>query len=169
MATHNALVEQLADYSTVLTGSNLSQFLATQNWTVQQESPWEQVWVNPEITHRGAPLYLHIPREKSLDDYQLRMAQAVEAIGAAYSWTLPTMAEHVSSVRADLFFVRLDQTAADGTIPLRQASELLESIDSMVRTAAIIAHNPKGTGKGRLPDYVREFLAEDVRDRRAHV
>ncbi|MGY0386368.1 hypothetical protein ACWZJV_05295 [Nocardioides sp. WG-D5] len=163
MAAADSMSERLAEYAEVLTDSNVAQFLATESWTIQQDLGWEQVWANAEVQHRGSPMYLHIPRNNRLEDYQLRLAQAVEAIGQAYGWTLPTIAERVSAIRADLFFVRVDQSSKDGTIPLRQASELLESIDSMVRSAALTAHNPRGTGKGRLPEYVRDFLAEDVR------
>lgn len=163
MAAADAMSERLAEYAEVLTDSNVAQFLATENWTIQQDLGWEQVWANAEVHHRGSPMYLHVPRNNRLDDYELRLAQAVEAIGQAYGWTLPTIAERVSAIRADLFFVRVDQSSKDGTIPLRQASEILESIDSMVRSAALTAHNPRATGKGRLPEYVRDFLAEDVR------
>lgn len=163
MAAADSLSARLAEYAEVLTDSNIAQFLATESWTIQQDLGWEQVWINADVQHRGSPMYLHIPRNTGLEDYERRLAQAVEGIGQVYGWALPTIAERVSAIRADLFFVRVDQSSKDGTIPLRQASKLLESIDSMVRSAALTAHDPRGSGKGRVPDYVRDFLADDVR------
>lgn len=163
MAAADSVSQQLAEYAELLTDASLAQFLATESWTIQQDYGWEQVWVHADMQHRGTPLFLHLPRNQGLDDYRLRLQQAVEAIGNVYDWTLPAIAERVSAIRADLFFVRVDQSSMDGTIPLRQASELLEGIDSMIRSAALTAHNPRSTGKGRMPEYVKDFLAEDVR------
>ncbi|WP_157184881.1 hypothetical protein [Nocardia niigatensis] len=96
-------------------------------------------------------------------DYQKRLREALVEVSRIYDLAIPQLAEKVASVRADLFLVRVDQAMPDGTIPLRQATALLESIDQMMRVSAMAAYNPQSTGRGRVPDVVSDFLNDDVR------
>ncbi|MDT9591614.1 hypothetical protein RDV89_00950 [Nocardioides zeae] len=163
MAAADRLSQQFGEYTDILTDAAIAQFLGTENWTCQQDLGFEQVWSHPDVTS-GFPSLIHLPRNSALDDYSRRLAQAVSSISSVYDWTLAAVAEHVASVRADLFFLRLDQTSRDGTIPLRQASVLLDGIDTMIRSSALVAHNPSSSAVGgRIPNYVQEFLNEDVR------
>ncbi|WP_148284199.1 hypothetical protein [Luteimicrobium xylanilyticum] len=73
------------------------------------------------------------------------------------------LAERVSAIRADLFFVRIARDSADGTIPLRQASGLIDSIEKMMKAAAIVTANPLAKGTGRTSERVRNFLDDDLR------
>ncbi|WP_067865220.1 hypothetical protein [Nocardia shimofusensis] len=161
MAAAN-LADPIGQYGDILTPANIAQFLATRDWTCRTDRKVDQVWVLDE-SGGGRPVSVLLPRTPSFVDYAKRMTEAIETISKTYDWGLPELAEKVASIRADLFYIRVDQRFDDGTIPLRQASSLLDSIDQIVRAAAIAAHNPQATGRGRIPDTVTEFLNEDVR------
>ncbi|MBH0780020.1 hypothetical protein [Nocardia bovistercoris] len=87
----------------------------------------------------------------------------MDTVLSTYRLALPELIEQIASAHADLFFVRIDQVMSDSTIPLRQAATLIESIDQMIRTAAISAHNPQSSGRGRIPEFVSDFLKDDIR------
>lgn len=157
-----SMIQDTGSYGGVLDGARVAQFLATQNWTVQSDLGYAQVWSEPGAINKNVQRIL-VPRDSKLDDYELRLSQALTRISDTYAWTLADLTEHVAAVSADLFFVRVDQHMLDGTIPLRQATTLLESIDDMIRSAALTAANPQSTGRGRLPAIVNDFLNDDVR------
>lgn len=150
------------EYGEVLTHANVAQFLATNNWTCQLDRKFDQVWVQPGAVGERVVSVL-LPREPAFVDYGKRLAEALQSIARVYDWRLSKLAEQVAAIHADLFFVRIDQHSQDGTIPLRQATSLLESIDQMIRTAAITAYNPHSSGRGRVPGAVNDFLNDDVR------
>lgn len=162
MATSADVSDPLSEYSDILTPSNVAQFLATRKWTIQRDRNFDQVWVL-ESARGTRPVSLLLPREPSFVDYSKRLREAVRAIMDTYGIALPELVEQVASIHADLFFVRVDQSMNDGTIPLRQATSLLENIDQMIRAAAVAAHNPQSSGRGRTPEYVNDFLNDDVR------
>ncbi|MCU0151354.1 hypothetical protein [Curtobacterium poinsettiae] len=156
------LIDEAGDYGNVVDATRLTQFLATQNWTIQNDLGYAQIWSEPGVTGDLVRRIL-IPRDTGLDDYGLRLAQALARVSDTYDWSVANLAEQVAAVSADLFFVRVDQHMSDGTIPLRQASALLENIDDMIRSAALTAANPRSTGRGRIPTAVNDFLNDDVR------
>ncbi|NKT05208.1 hypothetical protein GS485_11275 [Rhodococcus hoagii] len=162
MAARTDFVDALADYREVLTDANLAQFLATHNWTCQSDRKFDQVWVQPGVAGDRVAI-VRLPREPSFVDYGKRLSEAVSTIATVYDWRLSHLAEQVASIRADLFFIRLDQHSMDGTIPLRQASSMLDNIDVMIRSAAVTAYNPKSSGRGRIPELVSNFLNDDLR------
>jgi hypothetical protein len=162
MATGADFVDSVTEYGEILTPSNVAQFLATRNWTCRADRKFDQVWVY-EAEHGGRPASVLLPREPSFVDYQKRLREALSTVSQVYGLALSQLAEQVASVRADLFFVRVDQNMQDGTIPLRQATMLLENIDQMIRVSAMAAFNPQSTGRGRVPEVVNDFLNEDVR------
>lgn len=157
-----AMIRDVGSYGGVLDGARVAQFLATQNWTVQSDLGYAQVWSEPGAVDKSVQRIL-VPKDSKLDDYELRLSQALTRISDTYAWTLADLAEQIAAVSADLFFVRVDQHMADGTIPLRQATTLLESIDDMIRSAALTTANPRSTGRGRIPALVNNFLNDDVR------
>ncbi|WP_458690946.1 hypothetical protein [Nocardia tengchongensis] len=162
MATGTDFFDSLIEHGEVLTPSNVAQFLATHNWTCRADRQFDQVWVFGEQVD-GRPASVLLPREPSFVDYQKRLREALIEVSRIYDLAIPELAEKVASVRADLFLVRVDQAMPDGTIPLRQATALLESIDQMMRVSAMAAYNPQSTGRGRVPDVVSDFLNDDVR------
>lgn len=156
------LIDDAGDYANVVDATRLTQFLATQNWTIQTDLGYAQIWSEPGVTGDLVRRIL-IPRDTGLDDYGPRLSQALSRVSDTYDWSVANLAEQVAAVSADLFFVRVDQHMSDGTIPLRQASALLENIDDMIRSAALTAANPHSTGRGRIPTAVNDFLNDDVR------
>ncbi|WP_181025607.1 hypothetical protein [Rathayibacter rathayi] len=146
----------------MLDSARIAQFLATKRWTIQSDLNYAQVWSEPGQAGAAIARIL-LRRDTSLDDYGIRLEQAITRISESYGWNLTELVQQISAVRADLFFVRVDQSMRDGTIPLRQATALLDSIDDMIRSAAITANNPHSTGRGRVPAVVNDFLNDDVR------
>ncbi len=153
---------QLGDYPEILNPENVAQFLATQNWTCQIDRPTGQLWTRGGLGNNH-PVSVLLPKDRSFADFDRRLHDALDTLTATYDWHVATLAEQIAMVHADLFFVRVDQSMSDGTIPLRQASRLLENIDQLIRSAAIAAYNPNHSGSGRAPRIVNEFLNDDVR------
>ncbi|MDR7086860.1 hypothetical protein J2X11_001699 [Aeromicrobium panaciterrae] len=162
METRRIVKHEVNSYSEILTDHNIAQFLATRNWTCQQDLGYAQTWIHPELID-GRAWAVQLPRSRDLADYQRRLEEAVSDLGRVYDWRVSEVAEQVASIHADLFFLRLAQSSKDGTIPLQQASSLLDGITQMIRSAALTAHSPTHPGRGRLPGSVSEFLEEDVR------
>ncbi len=162
MVTVHGYSDSVTEYMDVLSPARIAQFLAANSWTCQLDRQFDQTWLQPSgVGERIVPVLL--PREPSFVDYEKRLVEAAQTIARAYGWRIATLAEQVSAVHADLFFIRVNQFSADGTIPLRQATSLLDSIDQMIRAAAVQAYNPSSSGRGRLPGIVNEFLTDDVR------
>ena len=156
------LKSSLGDYLEVLSDENVAQFLASKNWSIQRSRSYEQVWLQPGRRGKESAV-VQLPRDRSLVDYSRRMLEVLETLCEVFQWTPGEVVEQVSLVRADLFFVRVDQFMADGTIPLRQASALLENIDSLLKASAVAAYDPYSSGRGRLPNAVNAFLNDDLR------
>lgn len=152
----------LSDFAEVLTPRSLSQFLGTQSWALHSERTFMETWVHdPGAGHRLD--YVHIPTDFTDVDFDKRLYEATTEIASVFDWSISELAEKVAAIHADLFFVRVTQASADGTIPLHRASELIDSIEKMVRTAAIITSNPQASGKGRKSERVKTFLENDLR------
>lgn len=156
------LNSSLEQYVGMLDDDKVAQFLASKNWSVQASRTYEQVWLQPKRKGKESAV-VQLPRDRSLVDYSRRMREVLEVLCASFEWTPGEVIEQVSLVRADLFFVRVDQFMRDGTIPLRQASALLENIDSLLKASAVVAYDPYASGRGRLPNAVNSFLNEDLR------
>jgi hypothetical protein len=154
--------ETLDDYAEILNPSSVAQFLATQRWSCHTDRAFAQLWVGPAAmgdTVRSVVL----PRDPNFADFGRRWAEAVENISSIFGYRVSDLAEQVAAIHADLLFVRVDQSMSDGTIPLQQAAKLLQNIDVMIRSAALAAYNPLHTGRGRIPDTVKDFLSDEVR------
>lgn len=152
----------LNEYGEILTHANLAQFLATQEWALRGDYNHDQVWLPSQPGERVVPVLL--PREPTFSDYTRRLQEAVHDIAQAFGWRIAELAEQVAAIHADLFFVRVDQSSADGTIPFHQAANLLDGIEQMVRSAALTAYNPASGGRGgRVPTVVKDFMNDDLR------
>lgn len=158
----NITERSLHEYIDVLQPRAISQFLAVGDWSARSPRPKMQTWILDPGS--GQRLHaVHLPLDSSLADYDKRLLEAASEIATIYDWSLGELAEQVSAVRADLYFVRIKNSSADGTIPFHQASEVLGSIEKLIRAAATRTNNPNASGKGRKAERVREFLEEDLR------
>lgn len=154
-------VEQsLEEFGSVLTPRGLSQFLGVQSWAMKSRRSFMETWMH---VPSGRPEYIHIPTQPTDIDFNERLAEATKEIAAIYGWSVSELAEQVAAIRADLFFVRVAQVGQDGTIPLYRASEIIDSIEKMVKAAAVVTANPRATGRGRTSERVRHFLEDDLR------
>ncbi|MDN3905784.1 hypothetical protein [Arthrobacter sp. YD2] len=154
-------MHELSDYAEILTPASVAGWLAANDWGCAAQGPSGQIWT--PISNPREALGIMLPTDQSYADYDRRLADAVLQLQEVFSWDLAELAENISSVHADLFFLRLDQTMRDGTIPFRQAAKLLESIDQMMKSAALVAYNPHHSGQGRAPSTVTDFLEQDLR------
>lgn len=154
--------DSTGDPDGMFNGADLAQFLAANNWTCQADRSYDQVWL-PPVDAGDFVRPVLVPREPAFVDYAKRLSEAAAGVAAFFGWRIGHLAEQVAAVHADLFFVRLNQVSTDGTIPLRQATALLDNIDQMIRSAAVTTWNPKSSGRGRTPLIVNDFLTDDVR------
>lgn len=153
---------QLADFSEILKPGHLSEFLAVQKWACLADKPFGQMWAQPgNLT--GSISSVVLPKDPNSPDYQRRLDESIGILTRILGLTTAQLAEKVASIRADLFLVRVDQPMLDGTIPLGQATHLLQGIEKMIRAAATTAANPLHSHRGRLPRGVNEFMEQDVR------
>lgn len=158
MSTQN----QIADFSEILNPGHLSEFLAVQQWACLADKPFGQMWAHPgNLT--GSISSVVLPKDPDSPDYQRRLDETVGILTTILGLTTAQLAEKVASIRADLFLVRVDQPMLDGTIPLGQATHLLQGIEKLIRAAATTAVNPHHSHRGRLPRGVNDFMERDVR------
>lgn len=154
--------DRFTDYAEILRPRNVAEYLATQEWACLADKPFGQLWALPDQP-TGRLSSIVLPKDPAGADYFMRINESLALLTKILGMTASELAEAVSSVHADLFFVRVDQSMQDGTIPLRQATQLLENIDQMIKSAALSAFNPFHSGRGKIPGQVRAFLEEDVR------
>ncbi|MGW5439224.1 hypothetical protein [Nocardia asteroides] len=150
-------------YDELVDPRSLSNFLAANQWAKLEENLnlWE-VWRAPDELHLK-PRTVVVPLDRELEDFSLRMGETVSALLGAYQLRPRTLVDRIVSLRADVFYVRIDQESTDGTIPLKQAQRTLESIATMVRAAATTVVSPGHTHKGRRPALVEDFVSDDLR------
>ncbi|MER5222883.1 hypothetical protein [Streptomyces flaveus] len=147
----------------LLTPSAVSQYLATQRWILETSQPdVREIWRLPDDAG-GSRARIMLPLASDFVDFQQRFTDALLALGKIYGSDPSQLQERIASTRADLFFVRLDQTVLDGTIPFRQAEATLEALYKMLKAAATTAADPYHSHLGRRPTKVNEFLDDDVR------
>lgn len=154
---------ELSELEASLTPNAVRQWLASQEWNLSKEKPGvAELWTSTSGTPGGInDVFLPLNREYS--DHARRFRSLLLDLQRAYKMSLEALAEEISSVSADIFFIRVGQTAADGTIPFKQATSLLSSVQKMVKAAATTAANPRHTHQGRLPAQVTEFIDDDLR------
>jgi hypothetical protein len=157
-------LDQLTDLEASITPEAVRQWLAAEQWSlVQARSGVAELWGLPDETARGALRNVLLPLATGYADFGRRFKSLLNELSRAYDLTLTDLAQQIASVSTDIFFVRLDQTTSDGTIPFKQATALLASIQKMVRAAATTAANPDHSHSGRRPAVVNEFLEDDLR------
>lgn len=146
-----------------VTPQAVAQFLAAHDWELEaQQAGVRQLWRPPGTT--GAPqTRVMLPLAQDFVDFHRRFVEALTVLGHVHSVDASQLYERVMGTRADLFFVRLDQTSLDGTIPFKQAEETLQALYKMMRAAATTAADPSHSHLGRRPAAVTEFLEDDVR------
>lgn len=139
----------------------LKRFLGVNRWGIVEdhENEWE-VWRAPEDVSSPTVTLLF---DQEYVDYESRLFEANEMVRRAYHLDAVGLSERITSLSADLFFVRIDQFSRDGTISFKQAQRALDSISIMVKAAATTTSNPNHSHKGRRPAEVEEFISDNLR------
>lgn len=166
IATHESMrgegiAAEFAQFGEVLQPRPIAEYLASQEWACLAKKPFGQLWA--KASRPTAEVASVILPDIEASDYTSRFNETLVTLTKILHKSPAELAEAVASVRADLFFIRVDQSMSDGTIPLKQASQLLDSIDRMIKSAAIATANPTHAGRGRVPEVVKDFMDDDVR------
>lgn len=155
-------VSDESELSDLVSPEMIREWLAAEKWALTNERPGvAQLWRSAGAEDVAAEVLL--PIQRSFADYSRRLADVLDDLRGFYDISLAELVNRIAAVSTDVFFVRLDQFSQDGTIPFTQATDVLESIQKMVRAAATTTANPRHSHKGRRPPAVTEFLEKNLR------
>ena len=140
----------------------VSEYLAVSPWSLERRDDIKEVWHLIGATGRSLGR-LMLPLATDYSDFADRFYDALMTLSKVNNWNADQLLEQILATRADLFFVRLDQSTADGTIPFKQAEMTLDAIYGMVRSAAARAAGSRATRRGKVPMAAQNFLDDDVR------
>jgi hypothetical protein len=162
MVNRSAPGTSYREAASALAPQAVSEYLALSSWNLQRRDEVKEIW---ELKEPGGKAVgrLMLPLATEYTDFRDRFHEALLALGRINDWDAGELQEHVLATRADLFFVRLDQPTADGTIPFKQAETTIEAIYRMLRSAATAVAAPRSEGRYQLPAVVNSFLEDDVR------
>ncbi len=139
--------------------ADVAAYLATTGWSLEQtRGQVAEVW---RLEQSGTRLLL--PRDDTYDDYQARFADALGLLRAMHEFTDEQLAVSVTETRMDVLYVRADQAAVDGSIPLRQADALVSGSLQLMQAAAQATEQPRARYAGRRSNTVNEFIEDDLR------
>ena len=144
-----------------LSPQSVSAYLGASGWSLTDANDLAQLWELREGSRIEARLRL--PTDKSLGDFVPRFYEALTRLQRVNDWSPEQLAVEVVSARSDFMYIRADQTATDGSIPLVQAEAMLNGANALMVAAAASAIKPRSEHKGRRPDIARDFVRDDVR------
>lgn len=151
-----------ADAEALLTPAAISAYLATQGWVRSETTAARETWSGPvAVSPEDGQILL--PHDRSLRDFDRRLQEAIWGVEEIFDLTTPGLVDAVTAVRADVFYLRLNQPTPHGTIPMRQATSLVDGAFRLLRAAATTTANPVSTHTGRRPSQVNDFLDDDLR------
>lgn len=141
--------------------ADIAAYLAVNGWELEQRrGTAAEIWRLPSA-ERATRLLL--PRDRSFADYDARLDDAVQLLQAMNEFSFEQLAMRVAQTRADVLYVRADQTMTDGTIPLTQAENLIVGARRMLAAAAAATLKPRAKVAGRRSQAVTDFLNDDLR------
>lgn len=144
-----------------LTPRTLSSYLGAAGWQLQNASAVSQTWTLEDAGTATADLLL--PLDNSFVDFEDRFNAALRRLCRVYDWDYQQLVTSILSTRSDFFLVRADQATPDGSIPLRQAEQLVGGTLDMLTAAAWASIEPRPLFVGRRPNSVRNFVEDDLR------
>lgn len=162
MVNQAAVNASYREAASTLAPQAVSEYLSLSPWHLERRDSIKEIWrlTGPDGTLTGR---LMLPLATDYSDFSDRFYDALLAIGQVNGWDADQLREQILATRADLFFVRLDQSAADGTIPFTQAEITLAAIHDMIRAAAESTAGINPSRRGHPPAVVTNFLNDDVR------
>jgi len=141
---------------------DIAAYLAVSGWQLeQQRGPAAEVWRLQSSAVR--PTRLLLPRDPEYADYGARLDDALKLLRALHEFTPEQLALRVAQTRADVLYVRADQSMMDGTIPLKQAENLVVGARKMLAATASSTVKPRAKIAGRRSQAVIDFLNDDLR------
>ncbi|GAA0651130.1 hypothetical protein GCM10010174_88510 [Kutzneria viridogrisea] len=147
-----------------LTPPAVSQYLATHGWVLEsRRDDIKEIWRLPEEDHERPRGRIMLPLATDYADFPQRFNDVLYSLGCIYGWDAAELSGNILAARADRFFVRLNQTMADETIPFRQAEQTIEALYKLLKAAATTAADPHHSHRGKRPAGVTAFLEDDVR------
>jgi len=142
-----------------LRAADVAAYLATSGWALEQMyGPGAEVWRLDQTQTR-----VLLPRDTSYLDYEARLDDAIHLLGALHQWSPQQLAASVLQTRADVLYVRAEQTDLDGSIPLKQADALIAGSVRLLEAAALATVRPRATYPSRRPSRVVDFVNDDLR------
>lgn len=156
-------LDSFAEAAQALTPPAVSQYLAAHDWSLERQDSAKQVWLSAGSGKTATATRLMLPMDPDYADFANRFADALLSLGRVYGWSASDLQEQISSTRADLLFVRLDQSMPDGTIPFRQAERSIDALYKMLRAAATTTADPNHSHLGKRPANVSSFLDDYIR------
>lgn len=140
----------------------VSEYLALSPWRLERRDSIREIWQlnRPDGSLVGR---LMLPLATDYSDFKDRFYDALLALGKINDWDADQLQEQILSTKADLFFIRLDQATADGTIPFTQAKTTLAAIYDMVRASAEDVAQISPSRQVHPAAAVTSFLNNDVR------
>ena len=142
-----------------LTPASVELFLRTTGWRrTQFRDGVSAIWENS-----AADASLMLPYNQAYRDYRPRLKEALATIATVHGIGLDALPIEIASASSDILFLRADQSAAGGSIPLREAQALLDGVSRMMLAAACSAIRPKASNPGRRPAAAHEFVRHGLR------
>lgn len=148
--------------ASLMTPAAVAAYLAVQGWVRSASTEAHETWSGP-IGASADDGQIFLPTDRTLRDFDRRFQEALWGVEESFGLSTPDLVDAVTAVRADVFYLRLDQPTPNGTIPMRQATNLVDGAFRMMRAAATTTANPASTHTGRRPSQVIDFLEEDLR------
>ena len=146
---------------TGLTSSSVAAYLSTTGWSMVHDGRALQSWIYGDVPTPDQVLQL--PTDDSYADYDQNLRRVLRQLQALNGWDAQQLATHVLGARSDILYIRASQYSSDGSIPVREAQQLLDGAVDMVTAAARWTYQPRRSFSGRPPDAVKEFIDDDLR------
>lgn len=141
-----------------ITPSTVAAYLNSTGWSLVQDDDVRQNWASDDP--RRSRSVLMLPKDPSFDDYGDVFAQALRRLERLNDWDAHELYTHILSARSDVLYIRAAQLTSDGSIPIREAQQLLDGAVDMITAAARWTVSPRGHYGPRMSGAVKEFSDE---------
>lgn len=157
--TESARVDE--EMTQQLTVPSLAAYLGTSGWSLVQDGEALQSWMLGDVP--SIDTILQLPKDDSYADFGFNLRRALRQLQKLNGWNPQQLVNNVLGARSDVLYVRAAQFTADGTIPIKEAQQLIQGAIEMVTSAARATLEPRRQFTGRPPAQVARFIDDDVR------
>jgi hypothetical protein len=142
-----------------LSPTAIESFLHSNGWARVNYRPGiSAIWENDALDAS-----ILMPYNEEFRDFPARLRDALDTICSVHDISNEALPVEIASAQNDIMFLRADQSASDGSIPLQEAQVLLNGVARIMLAAACSAIRPKASNAGRRPAAASEFVAKNVR------